>query len=175
MFSTLVLTLIGKDRAGLVEAVSRAVVDQQGNWLSSRMARLAGQFAGILEVSVPSERAPALRQALAALAADGLQVTVTGSEEVDDDDHGRELLLEVVGQDRPGIVQQISTLLASASINVEELATRRVDAPMSGEYLFHAEARLRVPASVTPASLRAQLEAIGNDLMVDVTLEEPAR
>ena len=49
----LVLTLIGSDRPGLVEAVAEVIAGHGGNWLESRMAHLAGKFAGILRVEIP--------------------------------------------------------------------------------------------------------------------------
>jgi len=54
---SLVLTVIGPDRPGLVESLSQAIAQQEGNWLESRMARMAGQFAGILRVNIEEERA----------------------------------------------------------------------------------------------------------------------
>ena len=51
----LVLTVIAKDQPGLVERLAQCVADHGGNWLESRMSRMAGQFAGILRVAVPAK------------------------------------------------------------------------------------------------------------------------
>ncbi len=169
----LVLVLIGPDRPGLVEAVSEAVVRHGGNWLESRMARLAGQFAGILRVAVPETARAALEVDLGALQSRGLRIVVEASAaEAAPAPASRMLDLELVGHDRPGIVREISQALARRGVNVEELVTECVSAPMSGELLFRARARLRSPLTVAVSDLTAALEVVAHDLMVDVALGE---
>jgi glycine cleavage system regulatory protein len=173
--SDLVLTLIGADRPGLVEAVADVVANNGGNWLESRMAHLAGKFAGILRVEVPTAKAATLLAALAELEARGLKVvgeSATGAP--DGTAPGRTLDLELVGLDRPGIVREISQLLASCGANVEELSTDRTSAAMSGEMLFVAKARVRLPSNADLATLRAALERLASDLMVEIKLVETA-
>lgn len=170
MRAALVLTVIGPDRPGLVETLATTVAAHGGNWQHSRMARLGGQFAGIVEVSVKPDQSGSLRTALAELGASGLRVTcddAIAAPEV----HTRAFRLEVVGSDREGIVRDIARALSGRGVNVEELDTGRESAPMSGELLFHAHALLHVPESVDVSQLRKSLEAIGDDLMVDVTLD----
>jgi glycine cleavage system regulatory protein len=168
----LVLTLIGPDRPGLVEAVAEVVESHGGNWLGSRMARLAGQFAGILHVEVPEAEANPLLAALAALEARGLRILGEPSAAVDPPPAGRRLDLELVGLDRPGIVREIAQLLAASAANVEELVTDRSSAPMSGEMLFSAKARVRLPDDADLASLRAALERLASDLLIEIRLVE---
>jgi glycine cleavage system regulatory protein len=170
----LVLTLIGPDRPGLVEAVAEAVAAHGGNWLESRMARLAGKFAGILRIEVPGDKTAALQAALAALDARGLKVVGEPSSDPLPSAAGRALDLELVGLDRPGIVREISQLLATSGANVEELSTDRTSAPMSGEMLFQAKARVCLPSDADLASLRAALERLASDLMIEVRLVETA-
>jgi len=170
MKTSLVLTCIGPDRPGLVESLARIVAEHEGNWVESRMAHLAGKFAGLLRVEVPAERAGALTRSLDALAEAGLRVAAEPSEPAPTR-ATRLLQLSLVGQDRPGIVRDISRVLAAHAVNVEELETRCTSAPESGEPLFTASATLHVPAAVFPDDLRASLEKIANDLMVDVELE----
>ncbi len=137
----LVLTLIGPARRGLVESVAARVASHGGNWLESGMARLAGQFAGILRVEVPVERLSDLRAALAELEAEGLRVVAQGG--APPRVAGlRVLQLQAVGQDHPGIVRDISRVLKSHGVNIEELTTDRLSAPMAGGQLFSARARL---------------------------------
>src|SRR5687767_1257520 len=76
MLATLVMTVIGADRPGLVQMVASRVADHGGNWLESRMCRLGGQFAGILRVEVPVERRDDLVNALRTLEVDGLRVII---------------------------------------------------------------------------------------------------
>jgi glycine cleavage system regulatory protein len=168
----LVLTLIGPDRPGLVEAVAEVVATQGGNWLESRMAHMAGKFAGILRVEVPTGKAHPLLAALAELEVRGLKIVGESSSEVAPSVAGRSLDLELVGLDRPGIVREISQLLASSGANVEELSSDRTSAPMSGEMLFMAKARVRLPSSADLATLRSALERLASDLMIEIRLVE---
>jgi glycine cleavage system regulatory protein len=168
----LVLTLIGPDRPGLVEAVAEVVSTHGGNWLESRMAHLAGKFAGILRIEVAADKAPALLDALANLDSRGLKVIGEPSSQTGTAAAGRILDLEVVGLDRPGIVREISQLLANSGANVEELSTDCASAPMSGEILFRAKARVRLPTSADLGTLRMALERLAGDLMVEIRLVE---
>lgn len=168
--SSLVLTLLGPDRPGLVERVSQILAAYQGNWVESRMAHLAGQFAGILRVDLPATSVDGFKETCEALSADGLQVLVASTEPDPPPSQRSIFELELVGQDRPGIVWEISQALTRSGINVEELETGVQSAPMSGEKLFYVKARLAAPHSVTAEALTEVLEPIGNDLMVDITL-----
>jgi glycine cleavage system regulatory protein len=167
----LVMTIISPDRTGLVESVARAVADHGGNWLESRMCRLGGEFAGILRIELPSEKKPALLAALQKLQTNGLQIVVR-----DDASAvavtGKQTKLEIIGADRPGIVREIASALARAGVNVEEFFSEVSSAPMSGETLFKATARLRLPANCDQATLTRDLEKIASDLLVDVSFAD---
>jgi glycine cleavage system regulatory protein len=170
-----VLTVIGADRPGLVALLSQTIAAHEGNWLESRMTRLAGKFSGIVLVSVPEAGVAAFTQALNELEAQGLKLMIeVSSSEAPFRDY-RVLSLELIGQDRPGIVRDISHALARRNINIEELVTKCLDASWSGESLFQAKARLRVPQDVPTNELRGTLEALANELMVDITLDEPLK
>ncbi len=172
MQRSLVMTVIGEDRPGLVESVASLVADHGGNWLESRMSRLGGQFAGILRVEVPEQNEPRLAAALQSLAARGLTVVVHPDQPKPAPSAPRLSVLEIVGQDRPGIVRQISQALAEYGVNVEELETECASAAMSGETLFKARARLSLPESCNAAEVRRKLEKIAEDLIVDITFAE---
>jgi len=164
----LVMTVIGKDRTGLVESVARLVTEHGGNWLESRMCRLGGEFAGILRVHIPAERRAALEAALAKLS--DLTIVIHVDETASAPGKPQLASLEVVGHDRPGIVREITNALATHGVNVEELATERVSAPMSGEPLFQARAKLLLPASVTVGALRESLERAVTGMTVEVSI-----
>ena len=171
MNTSLVMTIIGPDRPGLVESLATIVAENRGNWLESRMSHLAGQFAGILRVEVSDADSEALVAALVALESEGLRMT-TAANVRETAPGARDCVeLELVGQDRPGIVKEIARGLAERGVNVEELHTECVSAPMSGERMFKARARLRIPADLSLDELRSELEKIASDLMVDVTLD----
>ena len=166
----LVITLVGADRTGLVESVARAVADHGGNWLESRMCRLGGEFAGILRVEIPAEKKSALLAALQKIS--GLNVVVQPSQSAILATSGRQTKLEIIGSDRPGIVREITSALARATVNVEEFFSEVVSAPMSGETLFKASARLQLPERCDLAALKRDLEKIAADLLVDVSFAE---
>ena len=170
----LVLTLLGEDRPGLVESLSQLIATHEGNWLESRMSRLAGKFAGILRASVPATRAEALTRALYGLEAQGLRLMLEWSDSEPLPSYDRRLKLDLLGHDRPGIIRDISRALVWRGINIEELQTEYTSAPMSGAMLFKATAFLRVPPEVVIAEFQDNLEQIAHDLMVDVTLQAVA-
>ena len=171
--TALTLTLIGRDRPGLVQALSERVAVVGGNWLESRMAHLAGQFAGILLVEVPDAEVDRLVEDLRGLEREGLHATVERGVGEEPPSAHQALMLELVGQDHPGIVREIADALAKRRVNIEELTTRVVSGSFSGERLFEAEARLRVPNDVPADELRGLLEMLANELMVDIDLEPP--
>jgi glycine cleavage system regulatory protein len=162
----LVLTAIGPDRPGLVEKLSGVVAEHDGNWLESSMAQLAGQFAGIVRVRVATERAGALQAALKGITA--LRVQCEVAEAPAPVIAAQQWQLDVVGHDRPGIVREVSQVLARHAVNVESLETYTAPAAMSGETLFHAEARLAAEGSVSAQTVQRELEALSTELMVEL-------
>lgn len=172
MQTPLVMTIIGPDRTGLVESIARAVAEHGGNWLESRMCRLGGEFAGILRVEVPSGSKAALLSALEKLQSNGLQIVVRADQPASGGAAGRQTKLEIIGADHPGIVHEISAALAKAGVNVEELSSELVSAPMSGETLFKAIVRVELPEKCDQAVLKRDLEKIAADLLVDVSFAD---
>ena len=168
--ASLVMTILGEDRPGVVESVAKAVNDHGANWLESRMAHLAGQFAGIVHVEVDAKEVDALVDALRSLDQQGLTVIVQADAGIDVPESFAPLQLDVMGSDRPGIVREVSHVLANRDVNVEEFQTECVSAPMTGERLFRATAQLRLPAGLTAQQLQHDLEQIASDLMVDIRL-----
>jgi glycine cleavage system regulatory protein len=172
--ATLVLTVIGDDRTGLVDAISDVVARHGASWDRSSMARLGDKFAGIVEISVPDARSTELIDALGPLESQGLlDITIERVETVADVESSRRLTLQLVGHDRPGIVHEVSHALAEHGVGIDELHTETTSAPMSAEVLFHARAVLRAPVGVSRSELSAALEGLANELMVDIELDVP--
>ncbi|GAA5033928.1 glycine cleavage system protein R [Microbacterium fluvii] len=166
--STLILTVIGDDRAGLVAAVAQIVDTHGGNWERSQLAELAGTFAGVIEVAVPEARSAELQEALGALEGT-LTVSVrTGLGEVDEP--RRQVTLTVLGNDHPGIVRDISAALGAHDVSIDHLETRTKDAAMSGGRLFEATVLARVPAGADLTVLQAVLEELAAEIQVDVSV-----
>jgi glycine cleavage system regulatory protein len=168
MDGVLVLTISGKDRAGLVERLADVVAAYGGNWEHCRMAHLAGRFVGLLEVSVAAEHQQELEAALRTIS--DLDVMIAPGSARAEVEPLTQFDLEVVGSDRPGIVRDVFKALALAGVNVEELNTRAYSAPDSGGILFEAKARLGCAPEVDRDQIRAGLEKIAQDVMVDIRL-----
>ncbi|MDI6746770.1 MAG: ACT domain-containing protein [Rhodocyclaceae bacterium] len=166
----LILTVIGDDRPGLVEELASAIAAHDGNWLEASLAHLSGKFAGIVRVAVSANQVEPLKATLAKLV--GLKVSAEVAAEEKSALAGRRLTLNLVGHDRIGIVREVSQVLARHAVNVEELATYTSSAPMSAEVLFHAEAELFTAPDFDARALKAELERLSDDLMVDITLGE---
>jgi glycine cleavage system regulatory protein len=173
MMESLVLTVIGPDKPGVVDALSKVIAEHGASWEQSRMARLAGQFAGILLVKVPADRREALKAELSGLAGPDLEGVVAHGV-TEPPREARVAHLELVGGDRPGIVQRISRAMAARHVNLDELETAIMRAPMSSELLFRARARLTIPDHVALEDIKRDVEAIAADLMVDIDLRESA-
>jgi len=166
--AALVLTAIGDDRAGLVSALAEVVAEHGGNWERSQMAELAGKFAGIVLVTVPDSNVDALARALEPLAGVLDVHAHLGGEQVTD---AQRFTLHLLGNDQPGIVRDLSAVLSARNVSIDQLTTVTRDAPMAGGVLFEADAVLEAPAELDYNDLRAALEDLAGELMVDITLE----
>jgi glycine cleavage system regulatory protein len=167
MHISVVMTVLAADRAGLVSLLSETIAAHEGNWLESRMARLAGQFAGILRVECPMGNTGELLSALAALEGQGISVQAR-MEDTAPEVPRDVLTLDIMGNDRPGIVRALSSTLASSGANVEELYTTLESAPMAGHPIFHAKGVVSLPAGTDPTSLIEAIEKLGPDLSVSI-------
>jgi glycine cleavage system regulatory protein len=167
MQSYLIMTVLGADRPGLVSRLSEVVTRHGGNWLESRMVRLAGQFAGVIRIEIPTDAVDPLLMELQSTGAAGLTVSAV-REVVEPAVTRRTLCIEVVGADRPGIVRELSAAIARAQANIEELTTGLESAPMSGQPLFRAKGLVSIPEEVEISALHAAFDGLGGDLTVDV-------
>ena len=167
MTTNLVLTVIADDRPGLVGSLSQAIASNSGNWLESSMSRLAGKFAGILRVSVADENVEKLIEDLNGLSSE-LRLVIERATDAPADRQSRMIELNLVGNDRPGIIKEISSAVSALGINVERLNTECTPAPMSSDTLFKANALLEVPDSVALDQLQEKLERLADDLIVEI-------
>ena len=170
MTTSLVLTFVGDDRPGLVNAISEAVAAHGGTWLESRSVRLAGKFAGVVLVRIPDEDLIPLESALAKLAPSGLRVSIERGAAADDDKPGRRVTLDILGRERPGIVRDVTQALTRLGVNIEEFASGLEGEPFTGAQMFRANARLSVPEGLELDDLRKALERLAAEIMVDLTV-----
>lgn len=165
----LVLSVAGSDRPGLTRALAAAVLSAGGNWLESHLSRLGGLYVGSVLVDLAEGKVEALRAAVAAVDAAGLDVRIvpagTGAGVA-----GETLEFSVVGQDRPGIVRQVTATISDLGANIETFRTWLSTEAHSGAPLFHMAANLRLPVGLSAGKVQDALEAISGEIMVDVAV-----
>ncbi len=169
MPNTLILTVIGPDRPGIVDDMSAIITENGGNWLESRMCNLAGQFAGVLLVECPEQKYASLVDGLNKLEKNDLKIQVERGRKADDGAKRDHIELEITGPDHPGIVQDISHFLASRDINIVELASQCEESPMSGGYVFYSKIIASIPQS---QDIENALDDLAGRLNVDITLDD---
>ena len=172
MTTPFVLTFIGRDKPGLVKAISEKVAASGGTWLESRLAHLAGEFAGILLVGVPEANVAGFAAAVRELETTGLRVTVERGEAEGEPTGCRIFELNVLGHERPEIVREVTEALTRLGVNIEEFSSDVEGAPFTGAQMFRAAARLRVPDEVASDELRKTLERLAGEIMVDLAVSE---
>jgi glycine cleavage system regulatory protein len=178
MQTSLVVTIVAPDRPGIVSAVSAKAAEFDANWGESVMANMAGQFAGILHVQVPSKNVDLLAKALIAMQSSSVQICVARASSLAaatpaaSTNNMRRIKLDLVGHDRPGIIRAISDQLASLGVSIDRLTTSIVSGAMSGESMFRMQAELRLPRTLKNEELRDALEGLANELMVDIELDD---
>jgi methionyl-tRNA formyltransferase len=173
--TSLVVSIVGTDRHGIVSSLADRAQRYGANWAASRMTRLAGEFAGMVHFEVPRENADALANALRALESSGLQVVISKSDGAKVSDALKSVELELVGDDRVGIVSSLTRILAERGISIESIHTEIVRSGVSGKQTFKIGAHLLVPAKLSVADLRKELGPLAHEMMVDIGLgERPA-
>jgi glycine cleavage system regulatory protein len=167
MQKQLVLTILADDQPGVVEQIASIIINHKGNWTQSSMSRLGGKFAGILLADINSQNDSALQEALLNLNNQGIKVTIESALATKVKEQ-KTVQIEIVANDRLGIIGEISTLCANKNINLESLESCCESAPMSASMLFRAHASVRLPAGMSDNQLRALLEELSSDLMVEI-------
>ena len=165
----LVLSVVGSDRPGLTRALAGAVLSAGGNWLESHLSRLGGLYVGSVLIELPADSVDALRAAVEAVDAQGLEVRVAPAS-AGSAPPGEALQLDLVGQDRTGIVSQVTAVLSGLETNIETLKTWVGAEPHSGIPLFHMQARARLPVGLQASEVQAALQEISAEIMVDISV-----
>ena len=168
-----VLNAAGSDRPGLTEALAAAILSAGGNWLESHLSQLGGLYVGSVLVELEAAGVDALRAAVRAVDDHGLEVRVVSAVE-GPEPAGQALLFSLVGQDQPGIVNQVTAVLSDLHANIESLKTWIDTGSHSGIPLFHAQARLRLPPTLAAEVVQSALEDISAEIMVDISLTPAA-
>lgn len=165
----LVLTVVGDDRVGLVAALAQKVSDAGGNWEQSELAELAGAFAGIVLVTVPDDRADELTASLQSL--DGLlKVAAHSGSPASVRASTQTLAFTVLGNDRPGIVRDVTAAITAHALSIDSFRSRTLEAPMAGGTLFEATVVVSVPKGADAEAISRALEALAGEIQVDLTV-----
>jgi glycine cleavage system transcriptional repressor len=170
----LIVTAMGPDRPGIVGELTAHLHAAGANLLDSRMVNLRGEFAMMILLEAAGEAAQRLAHDLGSIGESmHLRITVTPQDPATPQRPigGMRYKLKTYSMDQPGIVARLSSVLRSLGVNIEELSARQESAPFAGTPLFQTEMRLTVPPTVPLGQLRAQLEAVGNELNCDVDLD----
>ena len=171
MKARVILVVTGSDRPGLTKALADAVHAAGGNWLESHLSRLGGKYVGSVLVELDAAALPALEAEVGKVDANGLRVSLVAADQ-ETLSGGDTLTVELVGQDHPGIVREVTTVLAALGVNIDSLTTSTEHGAWSGEPLFRAEARVTLPQGVDRDEVQAALEAISGEVMVDFTVRK---
>lgn len=166
----MVLTVTGSDRPGLTSDLAEAVMTAGGNWKEGHLSQLGGLYVGSVLVEVPHDNLAVLEEQVQAID-NGLEVRLANAGEAPQSVSSATLLFELVGQDRPGIIKQVSAILAGLGANIESLSSGEEMGAWGGEHLFRAEVRASLPDGVSPEDAQRALEDISSEIMVDFTFE----
>ncbi len=175
----LVVTAVGPDRRGIVEKITDVVHRYRANIEESRMARLGGEFAVIMLVSVPGEQEEAFVEGLGTLKADPLteQLTIftrpTNLSRLEKFKGFVPYEISVVGADHEGIVHYVARYLAEERVQIESMETRTYPAPVSGVPIFSMQALIQAPPELTLPVLRHKLGELADELGVDIEVKVP--
>ncbi len=172
MTARVILSVVGSDRPGLTQALADAVMAAGGNWLESHLSRLGGTYVGSVLVALDPARLATLEDRIRAVDASGLRVSIVPAGDTPDA-LGTPLWVELVGQDRPGIVREVTAVLADLAVNIERFSTSAENSAHSGELLFRMNALVTIPQGKTADDIQAALEAISGEIMVDFTFTPP--
>ncbi len=167
MSSFFIISIMTKDRPGIIDTLSGIIKDNQGNWLESRMSQLAGKFAGVVKVQITEQNVAGLERALDELKQSGWIINTEYSQDNSADSQAN-AKLSIVGNDRPGIVKDVAQALSALAVNVLELNTQFESAAMSAEPLFKTKARVHIPENIDFDDVRDALEQLSNELMVEI-------
>lgn len=176
MQTELVFTFIAHHKVGILDHFAKLVAENQGNWLASKMVKLAGQFTGIVQISVHETHAEMLKEALEALQTPEMSIIVElhplkNSTQIEQYNR-QQFSLHFLGLDRVGIVKEVSQALVNHHVNVIEFESFTEAAPMAGSLMFKAQAVVDCDSNQSIEQLEAELEAIANELDLDYVLDQ---
>ncbi|ABG41827.1 amino acid-binding ACT [Paraglaciecola sp. T6c] len=163
---SLIFTLVGKDKRGLVDSLAQSVFKLGGNWLGSNLSYMAGHFAGFVEIQLPEEKKAALIEQFSTHPDLSINL-VEGDNNLAA--HTQTVQIDIMGNDKPGIVQELTTILNRFNLNIVKFDSTCDSAPNWGGLLFKANALVAIEEGFDLDELSDALESIADDLVVDIS------
>jgi glycine cleavage system regulatory protein len=164
----IIFTLVGQDKPGLISDLAKTVYAMGGNWLGSSFSHMAGHFAGFVQVDLPLKK----HQTLIELFSQHPDLKIhllTGDTALTVNQ--RTVQIDIMGNDKSGIVQELTETLNQFNLNIIKFDSKLESAPNWGNALFKAKALISIANDFDLENLRDALEAIANDLMVDIEIQ----
>lgn len=172
-----VVSAIGIDRPGFVNAITRAIKAAGGNIEQQRSARVADEYAVTILFTTPSAAAAEeAMQALNQLAGEALTIRARRTDSAHGLIAGVGTAAKIVasGADQPGVLDALTSLLVQHRVNIDAMDFDTESAPMTGEALFRMDATVSIPASIDASELRRQLRALEDEYNFDILFRCPA-
>ncbi len=166
-----ILTFIGDDEPGFVRSIAEVIAKGEGNWLKSRMSQLDGKFAGLARISVEEDKLASLKAALVTFSENKFALNIEDVEKSATAELNK-YQLSILGNDRPGIVHEVTATLASHQINLLEMSSNVSPAAMTGAPMFSCEAIVEVATELDISAVDRQLTEIADQLGVDIQFDE---
>ncbi len=168
----LVISAIGEDKPGIINALSKEATRNQCNILDTRMTVLGGEFALLMMISGQPAAIESAAGALSA-AADklGLTTILKRTQPRKASTSSRPYRVEVVAIDHPGIVTEIAGFFSSRDMNIEEMETGAYAAAHTGTPMFSLEMTVNIPGTVAVAGLKDAFIAFCDERNLDATIE----
>jgi glycine cleavage system regulatory protein len=166
---SLIISIMGKDKPGLVDALAKCIYKHKGNWQGSSFAHMAGMFTGFVEVHVPADENEKLVDALNAISDLSVQSVAVNTAS---NTLTNQLTVDVMGNDKAGIVQELTSVLNQFNLNILNFSSRCESAPNWGSLIFKANAVIAVPGDFDDDALQDALESLANDLVVDIQAKQ---
>ncbi len=170
--SQLVLSALGEDRPGIINELSRCVLNNGCNISDSRMTVLGGEFAILLLIDGNWNTIAKLEDQVAGLEERlGLSITTRRTARKAT---RKDLLpygVDVVSLDQPGIVYNLAGFFSKRQINIQEMATSSYAAAHTGTPMFSVHLTIDIPASLQISVLREEFMDFCDQLNLDAVME----
>jgi len=172
MQQLVVISAVGTDRAGVVNDLTRVILDCGGNIEESRMTALGSEFAMVILVAGNWHALNKLESAIDKLTRNNdLTVSIKKTEVRRGTEDCMPYMVDVVCIDQPGIVFNLANFFAARSIEISEVATRRYSAAHTGAPMFSLQMTINLPSSVHISQIRDEFLEVCDQLNLDAILE----